>query len=71
MPFILHGSVRQENVPPAFKMAVPIRVEFEHDEPLVRRVWIDQPETFVEILLPAKPTKIVFNYQHGVLASVQ
>ena len=71
MPFVLHGSVRQENVPPSFKMAVPIRVEFEHHEPLVQRVWIDQPEISVEIPLPAKPTKILFNYQHGVLASVR
>ncbi len=71
MPFVLHGSIRQENVPPEFKMAVPVRIEFEHNEPLVERIWIDQPEISVEIPLPAEPTKILFNYQHGVLASVQ
>jgi aminopeptidase N len=71
MPFVLHGSIRQENVPSEFKMAVPIRVEFEHHEPLLQRVWIDQPEISVEIPLPAEPTKILFNYQFGVLASVQ
>ena len=71
MPFVLHGSIRQENVPSEFKMAVPIRVEFEHHDPLLQRIWIDQPEISVEIPLPAEPTKILFNYQHGVLASVQ
>ena len=71
MPFVLHGTIRQENVPSEFKMAVPVRVEFEHHEPLFQRIWIDQPEISVEIPLPAEPTKILFNYQHGVLASVQ
>ena len=45
-------------------MAVPIRVEFEHHEPLLQRIWINQPEISVEIPLPAEPTKILFNFRH-------
>ncbi|MCE2540289.1 MAG: hypothetical protein J4G16_07850 [Acidobacteria bacterium] len=70
-PFVLHGRVRQEDVPPGFRMAVPIRLEFRDREPIVHRVWIDRPEVEVEIPLPAEPARIDFNYLHGVLARVR
>ena len=70
-PFVLHGRIRQENVPRGFQMAVPLRVEFEDHAPILRRVWVDQPEVSVEIPLPAEPTDIEFNYHHGVLAHVR
>ena len=70
-PFVLHGTVRQEDVPPGFRMAVPIRLEFRDHEPIVRRIRIDRPEVDVEIPIPAEPTRIEFNYLHGVLARVR
>ena len=68
---MLHGTVRQEDVPPGFRAEVPIRLEFRGHEPLVRRILIDRPEVDVEIPIPAEPTRIEFNYLHGVLARVR
>ena len=70
-PFVLHGTVRQEDVPPGFRAAVPVRLEFRDREPIVRRILIDRPEVDVEIPIPAEPTRIEFNYLHGVLARVR
>ena len=70
-PFVLRGTVRQEDVPAGFRMPVPIRVTFEDRPPLVRRIWIDQPEVTVEIPLPAEPDEVEFNWLHGVLARVR
>ena len=70
-PFVLRGTVRQEEVPAGFRMPVPIRVTFEDRPPLLRRIWIDQPEVTVEIPLPAEPDDVEFNWHHGVLARVR
>ena len=70
-PFLLHGTIRQDNVPEGFRMAVPIRLEFEAHKPLLTRIWVDKSEIDVEIKLPANPVKIDFNYQHGVLTNVR
>ena len=70
-PFVLHGTVRQEDVPPGFRATVPIRLEFRDHEPVVRRIHVDRPEVDVEIPIPAEPTRIEFNYLHGVLARVR
>jgi hypothetical protein len=32
-------------------------------------VWVDADTVDVELLLPAEPTEIEFNYHHGVLAA--
>ena len=71
MPFVVHGTVRQEDVPPGFRMAVPIRLEFRDHEPILQRIWIDQDEVAVEIPVPAEPERIDFNYHHAVLAHVR
>ena len=70
-PFVLHGTVRQEDVPPGFRATVPIRLEFRDHEPIVRRIRVDWPEVEVEIPIPAEPTRIDFNHLHGVLARVR
>ena len=70
-PFVLHGTVRQEDVPPGFRATVPIRLEFRDREPIVRRIRVDRPEVEVEIPIPAEPTRIEFNHLHGVLARVR
>ena len=71
MPFVVHGTVRQEDVPPGFRMAVPIRLEFRDHEPILERVWVEGEEVAVEIPVPAGPERIEFNYRHGVLARVR
>ena len=71
MPFVVTGTVRQEDVPPGFRMAVPIRLEFRDHEPILERIWVDREEVAVEIPVPAEPERIEFNYRHGVLARVR
>ena len=67
-PFVLRGTVRQEDVPPGFRMPVPIRLTFADRDPILRRIWVDGPEVTVAIPLPAEPEDVEFNWHHGVLA---
>ena len=70
-PYVLHGTVRQEDVSSRFRMPVPILVRFKDRPPMVRRVWVEGESVEVEIPLPAEPSDIEFNYRHGVLAQVR
>ena len=70
-PFVLHGQIRQEDVPDGFRMPVPIVVHFDDRPPIAHRVWVDADTVDVEIFLPAEPSDIDFNYHHGVLAHVR
>ena len=70
-PFVLHGRVRQEDVPDGFRMPVPIRLTFDDRPPIVRHVLVDAPEVAVELPLPARPDDIEFNAGHAVLARVR
>ena len=70
-PYLLHGMIRQENVPENFRMPVPIMIYFDGRAPLAKRVRVDDEEIEVSILLPAEPTDIDVNYHHGVLASLK
>ncbi len=70
-PYVLHGTIRQEDVPDTFRMPVPIRVEFAGRAPEVYRVLVDAETVDVEIPLPAEPTDVEFNWRHAVLAHVR
>jgi hypothetical protein len=70
-PFVLHGTIRQEDVPDGFRMSVPIRMQFDDRPSITHRVWVDADTVEVEIGLPAEPSEIEFNYHHGVLADVR
>ena len=70
-PFILHGRIRQEDVSDAFKMPVPVRLTFADHPPTTHRIWVDADEVMVELALPARPTRVEFNYQHAVLAKIR
>ena len=70
-PFVLHGRIRQDDVSDGFKMPVPIRLTFDDHPPMTHRVWVDADEVMVELALPARPTRIEFNYQHAVLAKIR
>lgn len=70
-PFVLHGRIRQEDVPDGFRMPVPVRLTFDDRPPLVRHVLVDAPEVSVELPLPARPAGIEFNAGHAVLARVR
>ena len=70
-PFLLHGTISQEDVPSGFRMPVPIRIHFDDRPPETHRVWVDAPSVDVAISLPAEPSDIEFNYHHAVLARVK
>ena len=70
LPFALHGTIRQEDVPDGFRMPVPIRLEFRDRPPQTHRVWVDAETVEVEIPIPARPTDVSFNHRHAVLARV-
>ena len=70
-PFVLRGRIRQEDVSDGFKMPVPIRITFDDHPPMTARVWIDADEVQVEVPLPARPNRVEFNAEHGVLAKVR
>ena len=70
-PFVLHGRIRQEDVPDGFRMPVPIRLTFDDRAPIVHHVLVDAPEVPVELPLPARPDDIEFNAGHAVLARVR
>ena len=70
-PWLLHGTIRQEDVPDTFSMPVPILLRFADRPPQVHRIQMDAPSVEVEIPLPAEPTDIEFNYRHAVLAHVR
>ena len=71
LPFVLHGTIRQEDVPDGFRMPVPVRLRFDDRPPLHYRIWVDAPEVDVELPIPAQPDEVDFNYHHGVLAHVR
>ena len=71
LPYVLHGTVRQEDVATGFRMPVPVRLRFDDGPPLYFRIWVDAPEVEVYIPVPAEPDDIDFNYHHGVLARVR
>ena len=70
-PYILHGTIRQEDVPRDFRMPVPIRIRFRDRSPVIHRVLVDAPTVQVAIPLPAEPAGIDFNHHHAVLARVR
>ena len=70
-PFVLHGTIRQEDVPDGFRMSVPILIRFDDRPAIARRVWVDAGTVEVEIRLPAEPSEIEFNYHYGALANVR
>ena len=71
LPYLLHGTVRREDVPDDFRMLVPIALRFDDRPPIVRSIWVDADTVEVEIPLPAEPEDIEFNYQYAVLAKVR
>lgn len=70
-PFVFSGRIRQEGVSDGFKMPVPIRFTFDEHPPMIQRIWVDAADVLVELPLPAKPTRVEFNADGGVLAKVR
>ncbi|HTM56845.1 MAG TPA: M1 family aminopeptidase, partial [Candidatus Udaeobacter sp.] len=69
--YVVHGRVAQSNVPPGFRMEVPVRVEYDQGRFDRLRVHVEGPVT--EFRLPASheaPKRVVFNDLESVLCEV-
>lgn len=65
-------KVKQDNVPPEFKMSVPIRVGFGDDQFARMRVFITGQESVFDLpLMPKRPKNILFNDLESVLCEVE
>jgi hypothetical protein len=64
-------DVRQSNVPPDFKMLVPVRLDFGGGKGGDVLVMVDQPHKEITMALPARPRKLEFNPDHAILAKVK
>jgi len=63
--------VVQKDVPPDFKMIVPITVLFDDDKYIHFKSWVDKPEMEIILpLMPYKPRKVIFNTYDAVLGEV-
>lgn len=64
--------IRQEEVPPDFRMYMNLKVDFGKDRYAYLRVLIDEAEEVVQLpLLPMKPKKIEFNALASVLCELK
>jgi hypothetical protein len=63
--------VEQSDVSPGFKMAVPVEIQFRDGRVGTVLAFVDKPEKDFEFPLSDKPTKVVFNPDHAVLARVK
>ncbi|MGE0591620.1 MAG: M1 family aminopeptidase [Vicinamibacterales bacterium] len=70
-PFALRGRIRQEDVPPTFRMPLPIAVRFADGTERRVRVLMEGRDVAVDIPLPATPVSFDVNPRHAVLADVR
>jgi len=68
---VLRLSVEQSGVSEGFRMAVPVRMEFGENRSAEVLVMIGKPEQTIEIPLPERPKKVVFNPDRAILAEVK
>src|SRR4030095_4281507 len=64
-------KVRQSDVPPGFKMSVPVAVDLGNGKTERRRVMVEQAEETFTWSFAEKPRGVVFNPGSEVLAKVR
>jgi len=64
-------EVQQKNVPPDFKMLVPVHIDFGSGKGEDVLVMVDQPWNELTLALPARPRKLEFNPDHAILAKTK
>lgn len=68
---VLTLRVRQSGVPDGFRMPVPVRLDYAGGKRGQVVVGIDRPDETFTIQLSDKPSRVVFNPGHAVLATVK
>ncbi|MDP8208183.1 MAG: M1 family aminopeptidase [Candidatus Electryonea clarkiae] len=70
--YILICRISQKDVPPDFKMIVPLTIKFEGGQEADLPIWVRQPVTKFELPpLPLKPKQVLLNRNNAVLAKVE
>jgi Peptidase family M1 domain len=64
-------KVRQSDVPPGFKMSVPVAIDFGGGKTGHLRVLVEDPEKNFSLSFPEKPKSLTFNPDSEVLAKVK
>lgn len=65
-------KIKQEGVPPEFRMSIPIRIDFGNDRFARLRVLVTGEESTFDLpLLPMRPNDILFNDFESVLCEVE
>ncbi len=64
-------EVGLENVPDGFRMPVPVTIELAGGRSERRSILVDEPEESFELVVPGRPTRVVFNPDNAVLAKVK
>jgi len=63
--------VEQSDVPPGFRMAVPVRFSFSGDRVGMALAFVDRPSKTFTFPLPERPKKVEFNPDYAVLARMK
>ncbi len=67
----VYCKMKQNNVPPDFKMYIPILVKFDNDQFARLRIFANGSNAIVKLpLLPLEPEEIIFNDLNSVLCEV-
>ena len=69
--FLLLLDVETSDVPPGWKTPVPVRAEFGKDRQGDLLVMVDEPRKRFELTLPERPSKVIFNPDHAILAKMK
>ncbi len=69
--WVLSLDVEMTDVPDGFRTPVPVRAEFSGGKSGTLLVMVDQRNETFELNLPAKPKKVEFNPDHGILAKMK
>ena len=67
-PFELRLHVEQKDVPPGFKMAVPVEITFSKDRVGTALAFVNAPSKDFVFPLPERPKDVVFNPDNAVIA---
>jgi hypothetical protein len=64
-------KVRESDVPPGFKMSVPVAIEYPDGHVERRRVMVDGPEKSFPLALSERPKSLTFNADSEVLSKTR
>jgi hypothetical protein len=70
-PYVATLKVRESDVPPGFKMSVPVAIEYPDGHTERRRVMVDGPEKSFPLAFSSRPKSLTFNADSEVLSKTR